>query len=98
QVHDNSPASACGLRTDDFLLSFGPHSQATLASARDFKAAVQAAANTPTEIWVQRPGVGRLRLSLTPQAWSGQGLLGCTVHMNPQLGRSPSAAAPRPAG
>eukprot|EP00611_Tribonema_gayanum_P030987 TRINITY_DN879_c0_g10_i1.p1 TRINITY_DN879_c0_g10~~TRINITY_DN879_c0_g10_i1.p1 ORF type:complete len:1365 (+),score=337.00 TRINITY_DN879_c0_g10_i1:278-4096(+) len=97
-VHDNSPASACGLCTDDFLLSFGPHSQVTLASARDFKAAVQAAANTPTEIWVQRPGVGRLRLSLTPQAWSGQGLLGCTVHMNPQLGRSPPAAAPRPAG
>ena len=75
-VAANSPASAAGLREGDKLISLG---RAGAGSAlRDLAAAIRACENTTVTARVLRHGQ-EIDVSLTPQRWEGDGILGCEL-------------------
>ena len=73
EVRGGSPAAAAGLRVGDRVVKFG---DATALS--DVKRFVLSNVGEPFGVWVRRDS-GLLRVALTPQAWAGEGLLGCRL-------------------
>lgn len=78
QVHLGSPADKAGFREQDEILSFGDAQ--TLGSLKTW---TLAHVNEKINVIVKR-GDHRLHLHVIPEAWVGDGLLGCTfLPLNP---------------
>ncbi|KAG8463198.1 hypothetical protein KFE25_011195 [Diacronema lutheri] len=85
-VHDGSPAAEAGLREGDRLLRAGGIDGSCFVSIEEsLVPLIRAHRDKPLEVDVLRATAGsalpsRLRLSLLPHEWSGNGLLGCVLH------------------
>jgi 26S proteasome regulatory subunit N4 len=94
-VSPDSPASMAGLKAGDkiagigTLVSLSSASSATsspLPSLSDLATVVRSNVGLPLPVIIQRgDDAGFLQLTLTPQPWSGQGVLGCHVVLLPDL-------------
>eukprot|EP00631_Chrysoreinhardia_giraudii_P002979 CAMPEP_0197413472 /NCGR_PEP_ID=MMETSP1170-20131217/334_1 /TAXON_ID=54406 /ORGANISM="Sarcinochrysis sp, Strain CCMP770" /LENGTH=203 /DNA_ID=CAMNT_0042940053 /DNA_START=14 /DNA_END=625 /DNA_ORIENTATION=+ len=71
QVRAGSPASRAGLRVDDAVVAFGD-----AVDLADLKAWTVSHVNVEFPVVVDRGG-HRVNLRVMPQAWAGEGLLGC---------------------
>ncbi|KAG2427413.1 hypothetical protein HXX76_012349 [Chlamydomonas incerta] len=91
EVTDGSPASAAGLQVGDLLCSFGevsgagedgasPSGSSTAALLQRVAGVLGASEGRAVAATVLRQGAP-VAVSLTPQRWSGRGLLGC--HLKP---------------
>mmetsp|Transcript_47345 Transcript_47345/g.153854 ORF Transcript_47345/g.153854 Transcript_47345/m.153854 type:complete len:431 (-) Transcript_47345:154-1446(-) len=83
-VYPGSPAATAGLRTGDSIIAFGPLLHAGFRGVSEsIVPAVKASVGRPIDVVVVRMGEGaqvqQLALTLTPQTWSGGGLLGCIL-------------------
>ena len=78
-----SPASRAGLQTGDSIVAFGPVQAAEYKGVSEsIVPLVKASVNRPIDVVVVRLGDGQVKhmaLTLTPQQWSGAGLLGCIL-------------------
>jgi len=86
QVASGSPADAAGLRSNDLLLKFGSISCENFHKLQDVAAIVSHSKGVHVALVVARnangTGSGEWKteaLTLTPQTWSGRGLLGCNI-------------------
>jgi 26S proteasome regulatory subunit N4 len=79
-VFDSSPASLAGLKIGDHIMQFGTVTKAN-QKPDSLPKVVGASIGKPLPVKVYRNGEGMLNLQLTPQQWSGRGLLGC--HLQP---------------
>ena len=76
-VANDSPAATAGLLAGDLVVSFGGVNRTNCGEGlAEVGALVAARVGAPIEVLVDRAGTRRV-LSLTPQVWSGRGLLGC---------------------
>ncbi|CAH1796142.1 unnamed protein product [Owenia fusiformis] len=78
RVDDGSPSSKSGLLVGDELLQFGSISKENFTSLQSIGAVVQHSIGKALSLQVLRSG-NVVHLSLTPQTWSGRGLLGCNI-------------------
>ena len=79
-VAEGSPALSAGLAIGDLILQFGAVDRTNepwlgLAAVGEL---VAARVGTPIDVVVERAGE-RCVMALTPQTWSGRGLLGCHI-------------------
>jgi len=80
QVFENSPAQSADLHIGDQILLFGSiHKQNY--QPQTLKQLVENSKGRGIRVTVYRNGEGIQTLTLVPQAWEGQGLLGC--HLTP---------------
>jgi 26S proteasome non-ATPase regulatory subunit 9 len=77
-VDDNSPASAAGLQVGDEIVQFGSVSNANFTGMQSIASIVQHSQGKSLPVLVRRNGLS-VRLSVTPNTWSGRGLLGCHI-------------------
>ena len=86
QVAPGSPAEAAGLRPNDMLVRFGSITRDNFHKLQDVATVVSHSKDTALTLIVVRDANGNgsgtwreLELTLTPQTWSGRGLLGCNI-------------------
>ncbi|XP_077376643.1 26S proteasome non-ATPase regulatory subunit 9 [Festucalex cinctus] len=77
-VSQGSPASAAGLKVGDEVIVFGSVNTGNFQSLHNIASVVQHSEGKPLRVTVVRGGQ-RAHMSLTPQRWSGQGLMGCKI-------------------
>ncbi|XP_036383628.1 26S proteasome non-ATPase regulatory subunit 9 [Megalops cyprinoides] len=77
-VTQGSPASQSGLRVGDEIIEFGSVNTGNFQSLQNIASVVQHSEGKPLSITVIRSGQ-KVHLGLTPQRWSGRGLLGCNI-------------------
>ncbi|TRY79038.1 hypothetical protein DNTS_011025 [Danionella cerebrum] len=73
-----SPASKAGLRVGDQILEFGSVNTQNFRNLQDIASVVQHSEGKSVRVGVFRNGE-EVHLNLTPQQWSGRGLLGCNI-------------------
>jgi len=83
-VYNGSPAAKAGLQTGDSIVAFGALQYADFKSVTEsivpaVKANVGKAIDVIVVRMVEGAQVRQIALSLTPQTWSGGGLLGCIL-------------------
>eukprot|EP00698_Gefionella_okellyi_P003892 TRINITY_DN13606_c0_g1_i1.p1 TRINITY_DN13606_c0_g1~~TRINITY_DN13606_c0_g1_i1.p1 ORF type:complete len:237 (-),score=39.32 TRINITY_DN13606_c0_g1_i1:60-743(-) len=77
-VSDDSPAKAAGLFPADRVIQFGDVHAANHNKLQRVAEVVRGSINKPISVTVLRGAKAELvQVQLTPQTWSGQGLLGC---------------------
>ncbi|XP_029365946.1 26S proteasome non-ATPase regulatory subunit 9 isoform X2 [Echeneis naucrates] len=67
-----------GLRVGDEVTEFGSVNTANFQNLQNIAAVVQHSEGKPLWVTVIREGQ-KVQMSLTPQRWSGRGLLGCNI-------------------
>ncbi|XP_034026276.1 26S proteasome non-ATPase regulatory subunit 9 [Thalassophryne amazonica] len=77
-VTQGSPACVAGLRFGDEVIQFGSVNTDNFQNLHNIASVVQHSEGKPLCVTVVRDGQ-RVQLSLTPQRWSGRGLLGCNI-------------------
>lgn len=77
-VTDGSPASGAGLRVGDEVIEFGSVNTANFQNLQNIASVVQHSEGKPLRVTVIRVGQ-KVQMNLTPQRWSGRGLLGCNI-------------------
>ncbi|XP_056113843.1 26S proteasome non-ATPase regulatory subunit 9 isoform X2 [Rhinichthys klamathensis goyatoka] len=77
-VTHGSPAFQAGLRVGDEIMEFGSVKTQNFRNLRDIASVVQHSEGKSLRVGVFRNGQ-EVHLSLTPQHWSGRGLLGCNL-------------------
>ncbi|XP_019722609.1 26S proteasome non-ATPase regulatory subunit 9 [Hippocampus comes] len=77
-VTQGSPASAAGLKVGDEVIEFGSVNTGNFQNLHNIASVVQHSEGKPLRVTVVRGGQ-RTHMSLTPQRWSGQGLMGCKI-------------------
>ncbi|XP_072921674.1 26S proteasome non-ATPase regulatory subunit 9 [Hemitrygon akajei] len=77
-VSPGSPASMSGLQVGDEIVEFGSVNTQNFQNLQNIAKVVQHSEGKPISITVTRNGQN-VHLSLTPQRWSGRGLLGCNI-------------------
>lgn len=77
-VVSQSPADEAGLHVDDLIVEFGSVNASNFRTLQDIGTVVNHSQGNSVSIKVKRHDK-MLRLSLTPHAWSGRGLLGCNI-------------------
>ncbi|KAG9331716.1 hypothetical protein JZ751_018371 [Albula glossodonta] len=77
-ITQGSPASQSGLRVGDEVIGFGSVNSGNFQNLQNIASVVQHSEGKPLSITVVRSGQ-KVHLSLTPQRWSGRGLLGCNI-------------------
>ncbi|XP_051806879.1 26S proteasome non-ATPase regulatory subunit 9 isoform X2 [Acanthochromis polyacanthus] len=77
-VTDGSPASGAGLRVGDEVIEFGSVNSANFQNLQNIASVVQHSEGKPLRVTVIRVGQ-KVQMNLTPQRWSGRGLLGCNI-------------------
>ncbi|XP_053557727.1 26S proteasome non-ATPase regulatory subunit 9 [Bombina bombina] len=77
-VTPGSPASMSGLQVGDELIEFGSVNTNNFQSLQNIATVVQHSEGKPLSVTVVRDGKS-VHLGLTPQRWSGKGLLGCNI-------------------
>ncbi|XP_047237836.1 26S proteasome non-ATPase regulatory subunit 9 [Girardinichthys multiradiatus] len=73
-----SPASGAGLKVGDEVIEFGSVNTSNFQNLQNIAAVVQHSEGKPLRVAVIRSGQ-KVQMSLTPQRWSGRGLLGCNI-------------------
>ncbi|XP_014853717.1 PREDICTED: 26S proteasome non-ATPase regulatory subunit 9 [Poecilia mexicana] len=73
-----SPASGAGLKVGDEVIEFGSVNTNNFQNLQNIAAVVQHSEGKPLRVAVIRDGQ-KVQMSLTPQRWSGRGLLGCNI-------------------
>ncbi|XP_057688652.1 26S proteasome non-ATPase regulatory subunit 9 isoform X2 [Corythoichthys intestinalis] len=74
-VTQGSPASVAGLKVGDEVIEFGSVNSGNFQNLHNIASVVQHSEGKPLRVTVVREGQ-RANMSLTPQRWSGQGLMG----------------------
>lgn len=77
-VTQGSPACAAGLRVGDEVIEFGSVNSENFQNLQNIATVVQHSEGKPLRVTVIRDGQ-KTPMSLTPQRWSGRGLLGCNI-------------------
>ncbi|KAM8865634.1 26S proteasome non-ATPase regulatory subunit 9 [Synchiropus picturatus] len=77
-VTQGSPASGAGLKVGDEVIEFGSVTTNNFQNLQNIASAVQHSEGKPLRVAVIRNGQ-KVQMSLTPQRWSGRGLLGCNI-------------------
>ncbi|XP_019956578.1 26S proteasome non-ATPase regulatory subunit 9 [Paralichthys olivaceus] len=77
-VTQGSPACGAGLRVGDEVIEFGSVNTGNFQNLRNIAAVVQHSEGKPLRVSVIRDD-HKVQMSLTPQRWSGRGLLGCNI-------------------
>ncbi|XP_058491690.1 26S proteasome non-ATPase regulatory subunit 9 isoform X2 [Solea solea] len=77
-VTQGSPAFGAGLKIGDGVIEFGSVNTGNFQNLQNIAAVVQHSEGKPLRVLVVRDGE-RVQMSLTPQRWSGRGLLGCNI-------------------
>ncbi|KAL7392049.1 hypothetical protein ABVT39_018809 [Epinephelus coioides] len=77
-VTQGSPASGAGLRVGDEVIEFGSVNTGNFQNLQNIASVVQHSEGKPLHVTVIRDGQ-KAQMSLTPQRWSGRGLLGCNI-------------------
>lgn len=77
-VTEGSPACGAGLRVGDQLIEFGSVNSGNFQNLQNIASVVQHSEGKPLHVSVIRAGQ-KVQMSLTPQRWSGRGLLGCNI-------------------
>ncbi|XP_033901740.2 26S proteasome non-ATPase regulatory subunit 9-like [Acipenser ruthenus] len=77
-VTPGSPASISGLQVGDEIFEFGTVNSLNFQNLQNIASVVQHSEGKPLSIAVIRSGK-KVHLGLTPQRWSGRGLLGCNI-------------------
>ncbi|KAG7489595.1 26S proteasome non-ATPase regulatory subunit 9 [Solea senegalensis] len=77
-VTQGSPACGAGLKIGDGVIEFGSVNTGNFQNLQNIAAVVQHSEGKPLRVLVVRDGE-RVQMSLTPQRWSGRGLLGCNI-------------------
>ncbi|KAI3372819.1 hypothetical protein L3Q82_023278 [Scortum barcoo] len=74
-VTQGSPACGAGLRVGDEVIEFGSVNTGNFQNLQNIASVVQHSEGKPLRVTVIRDGQ-KAQMSLTPQRWSGRGLLG----------------------
>uniref|UniRef100_A0A3P9HCS3 26S proteasome non-ATPase regulatory subunit 9 n=1 Tax=Oryzias latipes TaxID=8090 RepID=A0A3P9HCS3_ORYLA len=77
-VTEGSPASAAGLRVGDEVIEFGSVNTKNFQNLQNIGSVVQHSEGKALRVTVVRAGQ-KVQMNLTPQRWSGRGLLGCNI-------------------
>ncbi|XP_075955213.1 26S proteasome non-ATPase regulatory subunit 9 [Anarhichas minor] len=77
-VTQGSPACGAGLRVGDEVIEFGSVNTENFQNLQNIASVVQHSEGKPLRVTVIRDGQ-KAQMSLTPQRWSGRGLLGCNI-------------------
>ncbi|XP_062873974.1 26S proteasome non-ATPase regulatory subunit 9 [Trichomycterus rosablanca] len=77
-VTQGSPAHQAGLCTDDEIIEFGSVNTNNFQNLQNIASVVQHSEGKSVRIAVIRNGQ-KVHFNLTPQRWSGRGLLGCNI-------------------
>ncbi|XP_068127718.1 26S proteasome non-ATPase regulatory subunit 9 [Hyperolius riggenbachi] len=77
-VTPGSPASMSGLQVGDEITAFGSVNTNNFQNLQNIASVVQHSEGKPLSLTVIRDGKS-VHLGLTPQRWSGKGLLGCNI-------------------
>ncbi|XP_072269880.1 26S proteasome non-ATPase regulatory subunit 9 [Pyxicephalus adspersus] len=77
-VTPGSPASMSGLQVGDEIIAFGSVNTNNFQNLQNIATVVQHSEGRPLSVTVIRDGKS-VHLGLTPQRWSGKGLLGCNI-------------------
>ncbi|XP_066510535.1 26S proteasome non-ATPase regulatory subunit 9-like [Hoplias malabaricus] len=77
-VTQGSPAYQAGLHMGDEIIQFGSVNTSNFQNLQNIASVVQHSEGKSVSIAVVRNGQS-VHLSLTPQRWSGRGLLGCNI-------------------
>ncbi|CAL1616614.1 unnamed protein product [Knipowitschia caucasica] len=77
-VTAGSPAHTAGLRVGDEVIEFGSVNSHNFQNLQNIASVVQHSEGRALRVVVVRSG-DRCPLTLTPQRWSGRGLLGCNI-------------------
>ncbi|KAM4710541.1 26S proteasome non-ATPase regulatory subunit 9 [Discoglossus pictus] len=77
-VTPGSPASMSGLQVGDEIIEFGSVNTNNFQTLQNIATVVQHSEGRPLSVTVVRDGKS-VHLGLTPQRWSGKGLLGCNI-------------------
>nr|XP_058961379.1 26S proteasome non-ATPase regulatory subunit 9-like [Pocillopora verrucosa] len=77
-VANASPSFQAGLKAGDRILQFGSINGENFHSLADIASIVQHSKGRPVNVTVER-GERTKAITLTPNTWSGQGLLGCHI-------------------
>ncbi|KAM7416680.1 hypothetical protein PAMA_018642 [Pampus argenteus] len=77
-VTQGSPACGAGLRVGDEVVEFGSVNTENFQNLQNIASVVQHSEGKPLRVTVIRDGQ-KAQMSLTPQRWSGRGLLGCNI-------------------
>lgn len=77
-VTQGSPACGAGLRVGDEVIEFGSVNTENFQSLQNIASVVQHSEGKPLSVTVIRDGQ-KAQMRLTPQRWSGRGLLGCNI-------------------
>ncbi|XP_033947268.1 26S proteasome non-ATPase regulatory subunit 9 [Pseudochaenichthys georgianus] len=77
-VTQGSPACKAGLRVGDEVTEFGSVNTGNFQNLQNIASVVQHSEGKPLRVAVIRDGQ-RAQVSLTPQRWTGRGLLGCNI-------------------
>ncbi|XP_030073591.1 26S proteasome non-ATPase regulatory subunit 9 [Microcaecilia unicolor] len=77
-VTAGSPASMSGLQIGDEIIEFGSVNTSNFQTLQNIAIVVQHSEGKPLSVTVIREGK-KVHLGLTPQRWSGKGLLGCNI-------------------
>ncbi|XP_029475500.1 26S proteasome non-ATPase regulatory subunit 9 [Rhinatrema bivittatum] len=77
-VTAGSPASTSGLQVGDEIIEFGSVNTSNFQTLQNIATVVQHSEGRPLSVTVIREGK-KVHLGLTPQRWSGKGLLGCNI-------------------
>ncbi|KAF7669891.1 hypothetical protein LDENG_00100610 [Lucifuga dentata] len=78
EVTQGSPACTAGLRVGDEVIEFGSVNTGNFQNLQNIASMVQHSEGKPLRVTAIRDGQ-RVQMSLTPQRWSGRGLLGCNI-------------------
>ncbi|XP_078083643.1 26S proteasome non-ATPase regulatory subunit 9 [Mustelus asterias] len=77
-VTPGSPASTSGLQVGDEIIEFGSVNTQNFQNLQNIATVVQRSEGKPLNVTIIRNGQN-VHVSLTPQRWSGRGLLGCNI-------------------
>lgn len=77
-VTQGSPASGAGLKIGDAVIEFGSVNTGNFQNLQNIASVVQHSEGKPLSVTVIRDGQ-KVQMRLTPQRWSGRGLLGCNI-------------------
>ncbi|XP_043924547.1 26S proteasome non-ATPase regulatory subunit 9 [Protopterus annectens] len=77
-VTPGSPASISGVQVGDEIIEFGSVNSQNFQNLQNIAVVVQHSEGKPLSITVLRSGQ-KVHLGITPQRWSGRGLLGCNI-------------------
>ncbi|XP_034728736.1 26S proteasome non-ATPase regulatory subunit 9 [Etheostoma cragini] len=77
-VTQGSPACGAGLRVGDEIIEFGSVNTENFQNLQNIASVVEHSEGKPLRVSVIRDGQ-KAQMNLTPQRWSGRGLLGCNI-------------------